>query len=135
MVNAEHPFFAKGTTAAPYWEGLARGELLYQKCGDCGKGQLPPRTQCTHCLSDNITWQRASGSGRIVSWVVYHYAIHERFKDKVPYNVAIVELAEGARLVTNIVEADNAELRIGAPVELVIEEEDGLALARFRLAR
>ena len=58
----------------------------------------------------------------------------KRFESKVPYNVAIIELDEGARMITNIVAASNAELRIGQRVSLVIEEEDGLALARFRLA-
>jgi uncharacterized OB-fold protein len=134
MVNTEHAFFAKGSTAAPYWEGLARGELLYQRCGACGNAQLPPRTQCTRCLAGGLTWQRASGLGRIVSWVVYHQAIHKRFETKVPYNVAIVELEEGARLVTTIIGVDDAALRIGLPVTLTIEEEDGLALARFKPA-
>lgn len=134
MANTDHPFLTEGSIAAPYWQGLSRGELLYQKCGACGSGQLPPRAQCTHCLSDDVALTPASGRGHIVSWVVYHQAIHQRFKDKVPYNVAIVELEEGARLITNIVGIDNAGLRIGLPVTVTIEEEDGLALARFRPA-
>jgi uncharacterized OB-fold protein len=74
----------------------------------------------------------ASGKGRVISWVIYHHAYHEAFKDRLPYNVALVELDEGPRLITNIV---NPQAGIAAekPVTLKIEDEHGVALARFAL--
>ncbi len=117
---------------APYWEGLRGGRLLFQKCNKCGHEWLPGRTECSQCLSDDIGWVEASGRGKLFSWVIYHRAFNPAFKDKVPYNVAIVELDEGPRLITNIVNPD-AGLATDKPVELAIEVEHGVAVARFRL--
>jgi len=70
----------------------------------------------------------------VVSWVVYHHAYTEYLKDKVPYDVTIVELDEGPRLLTNIVNSHaGADLLVGSKVGLAIEIEEGVALARFRL--
>ena len=74
----------------------------------------------------------ASGKGRVVSWVIYHHAYHEAFKEQLPYNVALVELDEGPRLITNIVNPD-AGIAAERPVKLQIEDEHGVALARFAL--
>ena len=114
----------------PYWQGLADGELRHQVCGACGHVWLPAREECPRCLSDQVSWTPSSGRGRIISWVMYHHASHPAFADRVPYNVAIVELEEGARLITNIV-ADESELAIERPVVLRIESESGVHLPRF----
>jgi uncharacterized OB-fold protein len=116
----------------PYWDGLASGELRYQRCGECSNAWLPPREHCPSCLSSNWAWTAASGRGRLISWVVYRQSMHPAFADEIPYNVAIVELDEGPRLITNIL-ADEADLAIEFPVELRIS---GAAppLARFVLA-
>jgi uncharacterized OB-fold protein len=121
------------TVSAPYWEGLARGELRYQRCPACGHRWLPAREDCPRCLRHDPTWEVSAGRGRIVSWVVYHQAFHGAFAARVPYNVAVVELDEGPRLVTNI-EAPSERLRIEAPVELRVRDEHGVAVARFALA-
>jgi uncharacterized OB-fold protein len=114
----------------PYWEGLRAGVLRIQRCRACGNAWLPPREACPNCLAADPDWVEASGHGTVLSWVVYHKAYHDAFRDRVPYNVAIVELEEGARLITNIV-APNDSLRIGLPVQLRIEADFGLALPRF----
>ena len=116
-----------------YWKGLEEGELRHQRCRSCANAWLPAREECPHCLSDDVTWEPASGRGRLISWVVYHHASHPAFVERVPYNVAVVELDEGARLITNVL-ADEAELRIDHPVVLKIEQEQGLSLPRFELA-
>jgi uncharacterized OB-fold protein len=115
----------------PYWEGLDRGSLLFQRC-DCGHAWLPARRFCPSCLQDSVRWASSTGAGRLVSWVVYHTAFHEAFADRVPYNVALVELDEGPRLITNIVDTHD-KLRADARVALQIDRDDGLALARFRV--
>jgi uncharacterized OB-fold protein len=113
----------------PYWEALQEGRLLFQRCR-CGHAQLPPRRECTRCLDDTLAWEAASGDGAVVSFVIYHTAHHEAFRDRIPYNVAIVALAEGPRLITNIT-APVADLRCDMKVRLAVEREGGFALARF----
>ena len=74
----------------------------------------------------------ASGHGRVVSWVVYHHAYHPAFKDRLPYNVRWSSSTKGPRLITNMVrKLGNRKLR--SPVRLCIEDEHGVALARFEL--
>lgn len=114
----------------PYWKGLAEGELRHQVCGACGNAWLPAREECPRCLSSDVSWAASSGRGSLVSWVVYHQASHPAFADRVPYNVAVVELEEGARLITNVL-ADADQLEIDQPLVLVIEQEQGLSLPRF----
>ena len=119
---------------APYWDGLAEGELRFQRCRTCRNAWLPPREECPRCWDAQWDFEASAGSGTLVSWVVYHKAYHPYFQDKLPYNVAVVELAEGPRLLTNVVVEDHAMLSLDQPVELAVEQESGWSLARFRLA-
>jgi uncharacterized OB-fold protein len=116
----------------PFWDALREGHLVVQRC-NCGHAFLPARRHCPACLKPDPAWERASGKGMLVSWVVYHTAYHPAFEARLPYNVALVQLAEGPRLLTNIVDPLDS-LRGDAPVELKIEWEGDTALARFRLA-
>jgi len=118
----------------PYWEGLQNGKLLFHRCTNCGAARLPPRAACPTCLSPDAEWQRAKGHGKVISWVVYHHAYADHLKAQIPYDVTIVELHEGPRLLTNVVnsEAGNA-LRVGQLVRLKIEQVEGTALARFEI--
>lgn len=115
----------------PYWDALEQGHLVFQRC-DCGNAWLPAHRLCPSCLKPTVRWERSAGHGRLVSWVVYHTAYHEAFASRLPYNVALVELDEGPRLITNIVDSSHA-LRGDARVALQVEHEGDLALARFRL--
>ena len=118
----------------PYWDGLAQGELRVQHCTVCNHDWLPARDACPACLATTFNWRRAKGRGKVISWVVYHVAYHDALKDRLPYNVALVELDEGPRLLTNIVGIKGAEgIVVGTRVELSIEMEGAIALARFRL--
>ncbi len=118
-----------------YWSSLEEGRLRFQRCSACRNRWLPPRTECPRCWSAEWAWEEASGEGRVVSWVVFHTAFHEAFKDRVPYNVAVVELAEGPRLVTNLVEPfDAAGEVVDRRCTLTIERDHDRALPRFRLA-
>jgi uncharacterized OB-fold protein len=124
------PLPEKTPLTAPYWQALDEGHLVVARC-DCGHAFLPPRPLCPRCLQAAWRWERASGKGRLVSWVVYHTAYHPAYADRLPYNVALVELDEGPRLITNLVDAPD-QLVADAPVDLCIEREQGWALARFR---
>lgn len=118
----------------PYWNGLAEGKLCYQYCETCRNSWLPPRAHCPKCLSPKPSWREASGRGQVVSWVVYYIAYADHLKSRVPYDVTLVQLKEGPRLLTNIINSD-AGLKLTPYVEVVlnIETEDGVALPRFRL--
>ena len=133
MSASEFPLPQRTPISEPYWVALARSELHFQRCTSCGNAWLPPREECPRCLAATWEWERASGRGKVVTWVVYHRAYHPAFESRLPYNVAVVELEEGPRLVTNIVESV-AGLAADAPVELAIEDEHGVSLARFRLS-
>jgi uncharacterized OB-fold protein len=116
----------------PYWDALRDGHLVFQRCA-CGHAWLPARRNCPACLAPEPRWERASGRGRLVSWVVYHTAYHPAFENRLPYNVSLVELEEGPRLLTNVVDS-NDSLVADAAVELKVEWEGDVALARFQMA-
>jgi len=127
----QSPALDTDTIHEAYLAGLAEGRLSLQVCV-CGHRWLPPRASCAECLASKWTWEPAQGSGRLKSWVVYHVAFHESFRERVPYNVAIVELDEGPRLITNIL-ADSAALRAEAKVRFVPSRQGEHTLARFEL--
>ena len=127
-MSSEHP-------QDTYWRNLEEGKLRYQHCSACGNRWLPARTECPHCWSAEWDWRDAAGEGRVVSWVVFHTAFHEAFKDRTPYNVAVVELVEGPRLITNIVDPLKTEDEIiDRRCVLEIQRDHERALPRFRLA-
>jgi uncharacterized OB-fold protein len=115
-------------------EALGEGQLRFQRCSECANAWLPPRDQCPRCLSPEFTWEDASGAAKVVSWVVYHRAFHPAFADRVPYNVTVVELAEGPRLISNVLGISAADgLAIDTPLTVAIETEGDVPVARFRL--
>ena len=116
----------------PYWDALTAGRLTFQRCRNCDHAWLPPRAECPECLAAEWNWVQASGKGRVISWVIYHHAYHQAFKERLPYNVALVELDEGPRLITNIVNPE-AGMKAERAVKVKIENEHGVALARFAL--
>ena len=115
----------------PYWDALKAGRLTFQRCRTCSHAWLPPRAECPQCLAAEWDWTTASGNGRVISWVIYRHAYHAAFRDRLPYNVTLVELDEGPRLITNIVNPEG--LAAERKVKLKIEDEHGVALARFAL--
>ena len=116
----------------PYWDSLAQGALSFQRCSACGHAWLPPRSECPQCLAANWRWETAAGGAKLVSWVVYHMAYHAAFVNRLPYTVAVVELDESPRLISNVVGVADAEtLKIDQRLKLVIEDESGTAVPRF----
>ena len=114
-----------------YWAALAEGRLVLQVCV-CGHRWAPPRGNCSRCLRADWKWETATGGGRLKTWVVYHIALHESFRDRLPYNVAIVELDEGPSVITNILGSNDA-LQAEARVRFVASREGERTVARFEL--
>jgi uncharacterized OB-fold protein len=117
-----------------FWRELARsGELRFQRCADCGVWRHPPRLLCARCGSPRAAWQRSSGRGEILTWTVAHQAFHPAFAGEVPYAAVVTELEEGVRLVSGVRELPHAALRIGLPVEVILEPAaEGLLLPFVR---
>ncbi len=97
MNTSTRPQPPESALSAPYWEGLARGELLLQICAHCGTVRHYPRLLCTQCFRESVRWVAASGHGRIHSWTIAHYAYHPGFADELPYTLVTVDLDEGPR--------------------------------------
>ena len=116
-----------------YWEALARHELYFQRCRDCGAARFYPRALCPACLSSATEWVRASGRGTVYAFTATHQNQTPGFREELPYVLAMVELAEGPRLLTNLVGCAPDDVRIGMPVEVVYEDVTAeITLAKFR---
>jgi uncharacterized OB-fold protein/acyl dehydratase len=116
-----------------FWEGVERGELLVQRCAACGELRHPPRPMCPRCRSLDWDAVRASGRGTVHSYVVPHHPRLPAFPER--YVVALVDLEEGTRLVTNLIGVAPEDVCIGMAVELECTMvDDELVLPLFRPA-
>lgn len=118
----------------PYWDAAKEHKLRIQHCADCGQHYFYPRPLCPHCLSRNVSWVECSGRGRLHTFVINHRP-PRNFPTPPPFVIGIVELAEGARILSNIVdiEPDPAVVRCDMPVEVVFEDlTDEITLPKFR---
>jgi len=136
MFVIDKPLPAVTEDNAAYWEGCRKGELRAQRCAGCGRLRWPPAVLCPHCLAEGGEWVALSGRGTIYSFIVVHRPQHPAFFEDAPYNVAIIELEEGLRTHTNVVECPNDALRVGLPVEVVFDRvNDEITLPKFRPRR
>lgn len=101
-----------------FWEGCKAHKLLLQRCCHCGKVIWPAQYLCPDCLSEDLELTEMSGRGTVYSWEVFRRAFHPAMEGKLPYVVAAVDLEEGARMITNLVDCELGQLRCGLPVEL-----------------
>ncbi|QMU79474.1 Zn-ribbon domain-containing OB-fold protein [Streptacidiphilus sp. PB12-B1b] len=99
-----------------YWEAAARGRLLVRRCGGCGRAHHYPREFCPYCWSEDVAWEEASGRATLYTWSEVHANDLPPFRDRLPYVAAVVDLEEGPRMMTEIVDCPVAELRIGMPL-------------------
>jgi hypothetical protein len=121
--------------SAPYWAALKERRLILKRCRDCGRHHFYPRALCPHCHSDALEWSHARGTGSIYSYTVARRPAGPAFKADVPYVVAVVELDEGARMMTHIVTDDVDSVRIGQRVAVAFDAvTDEITLPRFKVA-
>ena len=116
----------------PFFDALRERRLLFQRCGDCGCAYYYPRPFCPSCLSNDVEWEEASGRGKVYSFVINHRSAPGF---EAPYVIAVVELDEGPRMMTNLigVEPDPELVRCEMPVEIVFDDADeDFTLARFQ---
>lgn len=118
-----------------FWERCQSGRLHFQRCSDCHGWRHLPRYMCARCGSAEFTWQPSSGKGTLFSWTVTHQALHPAFAADVPFIAAVVELEEGVRMATRLIDCELEKVVLDMPVELMFEPlGDDFRLPVFRPA-
>lgn len=118
-----------------FWRYCTEHQLRMQRCQDCGKVRFRPSIICPSCLSTEFNWDLLSGSAQVYSFVVVHQAMVPGYSE-VPYVLALVELDEGPRMTTRIVNCDPSEVSIGSRVQVRFEDvTDTISLPVFALVK
>lgn len=124
------PYIHSETKA--YWEGARAHEFLIRKCRSCGRHHFYPRDFCPTCFSFDVEWVRASGRGTIHSFTICHRPA-QGFEKELPYNIVLVELEEGVRMMSTVVLCPPDDLAIGMAVEVVYDDvTPEVTLPKFR---
>ena len=119
--------------SAPFWEAAREHRLSIPRCLDCGKHHFYPRELCPHCHSDNLEWSDVSGRGSIYTFTIARRPAGPAYADDVPYVIALIDLAEGPRMMTNVIASDVEAVRIGDAVEVVFDDvTDEVTLPKFK---
>jgi hypothetical protein len=120
---------------ATEWLDAARDRrLLVQRCTECDHRQLYPRPVCVTCGSFALEWLEASGRGTVHTYTVIHQNRVPGWADELPYVVAMIDLEEGARMMSNVVECASSDVRVGMPVEVTFVADETMTLPKFRPA-
>ncbi len=117
-----------------FWEGLDRGVFLLRRCDGCGNHIWYPRFVCPACHSTDTSWVESSGKGTVYTYTVVRRPPGGPWNEAVPFVVGYVELEEGPRVLSNIVDVDPNAVTVGMPVQVVYHKADnegGGTLYRF----
>lgn len=115
----------------PFWQGATEGRLTYQRCTACDGAVFPPRAHCPHCWAGHLEWRDSAGDGTLASYAAVHRPGHPAFAEIAPYTLALVDLDEGFRMLTRLVDTDGAEPAVGARVRLSMQPQGGTTLPMF----
>jgi uncharacterized OB-fold protein len=116
-----------------FYDFCRQRELRFQRCNRCDAWRHVPRDMCAECGSFEWRWERSSGRGRIFTWTLVARAMHPAFASDVPYAAVVIEMDEGVRIASNVIDCPVDELEIDTPVEVVFEDvTDDVTLAKFR---
>jgi uncharacterized OB-fold protein len=119
----------------PFWDALATEKIRIQKCDACGAWVFYPRNRCSRCLSDQLRWSDVSGAGTLYTFTVARQPTSPHFEDATPQLLAVVELDEGVRLTTNLVNVEESDIRVGMRVKPYFDRASGnVTLLKFQPA-
>jgi uncharacterized OB-fold protein len=121
MTEEMRPTPAVDADSAPYWAATLEGRLLLPRCASCARFIFYPRAVCPYCMSRDLPWEQLSGLGTVYTYTIVHKA-PPGFHDEVPYAVASVDLDEGVRMMTRIVDCPVEEVTIGSRVRVVFRD-------------
>ncbi len=131
----QRPLPKRRGLAGEFYEHCKRHELRFQRCSECRTWRHIPRDMCARCGSFAWKWAKSSGKGTLFSWTTAMQPMLPQFADLVPYSPAIVELEEGVRMVSWIVDVEPGELRLGLPVDVVFDDvTPDVTLPKFKKA-
>jgi uncharacterized OB-fold protein len=128
----DKPSPSPNPVSRPFREACGREELVYQHCAGCGSAQYYPRSLCTHCSSAALEWRVSTGRGTVYSYTDVFRAPNEAFKADVPYVIAVIDVTEGFRVLTNVL-AETGKVKIGSGVHAVFEDRGAVKLLQFAL--
>lgn len=117
--------------AQPFFDAARDHRLLIQRCGACGSHQFYPRKICTTCGAADPEWVEASGRGKVHTYTVVHRGM-PGWRESGPYVAAIIELEEGVRMTTNVIDCRPEDVSIDMLVEVTFVDEGTYVLPRFR---
>lgn len=130
----EKPLPIVDPDTAPFWAAAKEHRLMVKRCAACGEHHFYPRELCSHCHSDQVDWVEVSGAGSIYSYTVARRPAGPAFKADAPYVVAVVQLDEGPRMMTNLIGCAPETVRIGARVEVIFDDvTEEITLPKFTL--
>ena len=121
----EKPLPLATPTSQPFWEGLRAGKVRLQRCRACEQWVFYPRSNCPGCLSNDLGWHTVSGQGELHTFTISRTPTAEMFADEVPQLLAVIELDEGVRLTTTLVDVEEDSIKVGMRVAPVFESTDG----------
>ena len=119
-------------TSEPYWQGLRAHELRMQRCRACHKLVFYPRSNCSFCLSPDLEWERIEGNGTLYTFTIARRPTAPQFEDEVPQKIAIVELDEGPRITTTLVDIAPEDIKVGMRLKPVFDDVPGTDVTLLR---
>lgn len=133
MNTSKKPMPEVNPWTMPFWDAARENTLKIQKCPDCGSFVFYPRIVCPYCFGESLEWVQATGKGTVYSYTIVENNAPSFFQEDMPYVVAIIRLAEGVQMMSNIVECDPYSVHCDMPVEVVFEKADEtFTLPKFR---
>jgi hypothetical protein len=132
----DKPYPVPTPTSQPFWDSLRDHKLSLQRCNECQTLIYYPRANCTNCLSDDLGWEELSGDGTLYTYTVARRPTHPAFADEVPQLIIVVELDEGVRLTSTLVNGGEDDLEIGMRLRPVFEDvpEHDVTMLRYEPA-
>ena len=132
----EKPLPVPTPTSRPFWDALRQHKLRLQRCADCNEYIHYPRSRCPYCLGENLTWQDIEGNATLYTYTIARRPTAPQFQDEVPQKIAVVELDEGPRLTTTLVNVDEDAIQVGMRLRPVFEDQRGgeVTLLRYEPA-
>lgn len=132
-MNFDKPMPTPTPTSAPFWDGLKEGIVRLQKCGECGAWVFYPRSRCSNCLSDALAWHDVSGAATLYTFTIARQPTSPHFSSEVPQRLAVVELEQGVRLTTTLVDVADDDIHIGMRLKPYFDHvSDEITLLRYQ---